>query len=119
MWHLFGLIVIVLDVALASILVADFVLAYQRAKRTGVITSSTSYAERAKIVCRDSWTWLWSYIQLIGLGAVQGLVWVASALGDPTVSQILHDHFDPRVVGAVLTASVLITMWARSRTLGK
>lgn len=87
---------------------------------SGYRSSTGTTLQRLRAGARGSATLLWGKF-CVGLSAV--VTWadsIADMLGQPDAKQYINDAIgNPKIVGAIMLAVSLVSMWSRLRTLTK
>ena len=68
--------------------------------------------------CKDSATMVWARFVIVITAFIQFVANSADQLGSPEFSQTIKDYLDPNYVGFILIGVMLVTIYARNRTLG-
>lgn len=80
-------------------------------------TSGTMF-ERIWAAAQDSATILWAQIIILATGLVTGLAAIADAV-DPSLAEQIKANIPPKYVAGFVMFTMIVTIAARLRTLGK
>ena len=83
------------------------------------LTETGTFWQRTLKACKDSATIVWAKLVIIVGMLVASLDKVAVALGDPSLVSQFQQYLTPTTVGITTAIIMVLSIWARLRTLGK